>query len=145
MHELVIGVESEEMDWYVRSKVVVEPPAQLPRLVEVIADLWDDQVCDFDMCLAPILDLLYRLKNWLRVRYSDVFSDKIRLCASFEINCYAVKKVVHHRDSIWCIEPVGDKYVDEPVLTSLDPDIPGELHKDRRLVVSVSNPLTTMA
>src|SRR5713101_5614224 len=138
-------MESEKVHWYVGSQVVVEPAAQLPSFIEVIADLGDDQVCDLDVRLSPVLDLLYRLENWLRVRYSDVFSDKVRLCASFEINCYAVEKVVHHRDGVWSVESVGDEDVDEPVLPCLNPDVTGELHKDRRLVVSVSNALTTMA
>src|SRR6267378_1503403 len=116
VHELVVRMESEEVNRYVRPEVVVEPPTQLPRLVEIVADLWDDQVCDLDVCLTPVLDLLYRLENWLCVRYSDVFSDKVRLCASFEIDRYAVKKVVHHRHCVGCIESIGDEDVDEPVL-----------------------------
>src|SRR6266571_3738836 len=145
VHELVVRVESEKVNWHVRSQVVVEPAAKLSGFVEIIANLWNNQVCDLDMRLASILDLLNRLKNWLRVRYPDILSDETGLPTSFEVNCYAVEKVIHHRNRVWSIESVGDKYVDESIPTRLDSDVMGELHEYGRLVVRVRNPLTTMA
>src|SRR5205807_1564230 len=78
-------------------------------------------------------------------RYSDILSDKARLRTPLEINSYAVEKIIHHRNRVRSIEPIRDEYVDEPVPTRLNPDVPCELHEYRRLVVSVRNPLTTMA
>src|SRR5437867_12754662 len=97
------------------------------------------------MRLASILDPLDRLKNWLRVRYPDILSDEAGLPTSFEVNCYAVEKIIHHRNSVRSIEAVGDKYVDESIPTRLDSDVAGELHEYRRLVVRIRDPLTTMA
>src|SRR5437867_4807842 len=70
VHELVVGVEAQKVDWHVWSKVVVEPAAQFSCFVEIIANLRDDQVCDLDMRLASILDLMIRLNNWMYVHYS---------------------------------------------------------------------------
>src|SRR2546427_6175660 len=106
VHELVVGVESEKVDWHVGSEVVVEPAAQLPGLVEIIAYLRDDQVCDLNVCLASVPDLLYRLENWLRIRYSDVFSNKACLRTPLEINCYTIEKIIHHRNRVRSIESV---------------------------------------
>src|SRR2546426_2502741 len=138
-------MESQEVHWHVRSQVIIKPAAQLPRLIEIIPNLRDDEVSDLDVRLASVPDLLNRLENRLRIWYSDMLSDKARLRASFEIDCYAVEKIIHHSNSVRCIESVGDEDVDEPILTCLNPNVVGELHKDRRLVVSVSNPMTTMA
>src|SRR5205807_7398616 len=125
--------------------VVVEPAAQLPSFVEVVANLRDDQVRDLDVGLPSIPNLLYRLENRLRVRYPDILSDKVRFSTAFEINSYAVEKIVHHRNRVRSIEPIRDEYVDEPVPARLDSDVMGELHEYSRLVVSVRNSLTTMA
>src|SRR5206468_1997717 len=54
-------------------------------------------------------------------------------------------KIIHHRNRVRSIESVGDKYVDEPVLTGLDSDVAGELHEYGRLVVRIRDPLTAMA
>src|SRR3989442_12753919 len=106
MHELVVGMESEEVDWNVRPKIIVEPEAELPGFVEVIANLWDDQIRDLDVCLASVPNPLYRLENRLRVRYPDILSDKVRFPTAFEVNRYAIEKIVHHRNGVWGIEAV---------------------------------------
>src|SRR5437660_12249182 len=90
VHELVVGEESEKVDWHVGSEVIVELAAEPSGFVEIIANLWHDQSRDLDMRLASILNLLNRLKNWLRVRYPDILSDETGLPTSFEVNCYAV-------------------------------------------------------
>src|SRR2546426_1191098 len=105
-------MESQEVHWHVRSQVIIKPAAQLPRLIEIIPNLRDDEVSDLDVCLASVPNLLYRLENWLRIWYSDMLSDKARLRASFEIDCYAVEKIIHHRDSVRRIESIRNKYVD---------------------------------
>src|SRR5712691_8738077 len=138
-------MESEEVDWDIWSQVVVEPAAELPGFVEVVANLRDDQVSDLDVRLAAIPDLLDCLKDRLRVWYSDILSDKPGFPTAFEINCYAVEKIMHHRNSIRSIEPIRDEYIDESIPTRLDSDVMGELHEYGRLVVRVRNPLTTMA
>src|SRR6266571_1177985 len=138
-------MESEKVDRHVRSKVVIEPAAQLPSLVEIIAYLWDDQVCDLNVRLASVPDLLYRLENWLRIRYSDILSDKTGFRAALEIDGYAIEKIIHQRNRIWSIESIGDEYVDEPVLTCFNPDISGELHENRWLIIRIRQTLTAMA
>src|SRR5712692_1962865 len=130
-------MESEEVDRHVGSEIVVEPAAQFSCFVKIIANLRYNKICDLDVGLASVPYLLYRLENRFRVRYSDMFSDKVRFSTSFEINRYAVEKIIHHRNSVGRIEPVGDEYVDEPIFTSFYPDVAGELHEYSGLVVSV--------
>src|SRR5713226_3238861 len=114
-------MESEEVDRHVGSEIVVEPAAQFSCFVKIIANLRYNKICDLDVGLASVSYLLYRLENRLRVLYYDMFSDKVRFSTSFEIYFYAVYKIVHHSDCVVCIESVGDEYVDESVLTCLDP------------------------
>src|SRR5712664_4373490 len=138
-------MESEEVDRHVGAEIVVEPAAQFSCFVKIIANLRYNKICDLDVGLASVPYLLYRLVNRFRVRYSDMFSDKVRFSTAFEINGYAVEKIIHHRNSVGRIESIRDKYVDKPVFTCLDPDVARELHENSGLVVSVRNPLTPMA
>src|SRR2546427_10132447 len=51
VHELVIGMESEEVDRHVRPTIIVKPATQLPRFVETIPNLRDDETRHLDLGL----------------------------------------------------------------------------------------------
>ena len=48
-HHLVVRVEPQKVDWRVRPQLVVDEPAELFRLLQVVSHLRHYQVRDFDM------------------------------------------------------------------------------------------------
>src|SRR5437899_215127 len=67
LHHLVVRVEPQEVDRGVGAEVVVYPFRELPRGVEIVADLRDDEVRDLDVDLLRVSGVEERLENRLRI------------------------------------------------------------------------------
>src|SRR5207247_8712087 len=85
LHHLVVRMEPEEMDWRVRTEVVVHPLRKLPRGPEIVADLGHDEVRDLDVDLLCVAGVENRLEDRLRVRDVDVLANDVGLSGSFAI------------------------------------------------------------
>src|SRR2546427_4159985 len=101
LHHLVVRVEPQEVDRRVGAEVVGDPLRKLPRGVEVVADLWDDEVRDLDVDFLRIPRIEERLEDRIRIRDVDVLSDEVRLAGAFEVYCHAVEELRHLRDGLW--------------------------------------------
>src|SRR2546428_9625439 len=144
LHHLVVRVEPQEVDRGVGAEVVVDPVRELPRGVEVVADLRDDQVRDLDVDLLRVSRVKERLEDRICIRDVDVLPDKVRLAGSLEVDRDAVEELRHLRDGLWRIVAVRHEDVQKARLPSHHADVPREFDEDRRLVVGIREALASL-
>src|SRR5947208_10426531 len=144
IHHLVVWMEPQEMDWIVRTQIVIEPPAQLPSMFQLISYFRDHQVCELHVDLGLVLDLQNSLEDRVSVRNPDVFPDKTCLSVPLEVNRNTVQEIIHHSYRVRSIVAVRDEDIDQAIPSRLNPDIVRKLHEYCRLIIRIRETLTAM-
>ena len=132
------------MDRGVVAELVVHELRELPRRLQVVADLGDNQVRDLDVRRLRVPDPLEGVEDRVRVRDPDVPLHELRLPGALEVHGDAVEELRHLGDGLRGVVPVRHEDVHQPRLASRHPDVPRELHEDRGLVVRVREALAAL-
>src|SRR3989441_3131881 len=144
MHELVVWVESEEVDRNVGSQIIIQPGTELPGLARVISYLRNNEVRYLSMNLGFVPYVQEGLKDRLRVRDHYMLPQEPGLRVPLEIYSYTIQKIVHHPHRIRCIIPIRDEDIHQTRLPCFDSNIPGVFDEDGWLIVSIRKSLTAM-
>src|SRR2546425_12385740 len=96
MHQLVVWMESEEVNGHVRSQIIIQPGRELSSLAQVFSYLRNNEVCYLCMNPSFIPDVQEGLKDRLRVRDHYMLPQEPGLCVTLEVYSYTIQKIVHH-------------------------------------------------
>src|SRR5437879_6005406 len=137
-------MEPQEVDRGVGAEVVVHPLRELPRGVEIVADLRDDEVRDLDVDLLRVPRVEERLEDWLRVRDVDVLAYEVRFPGTFEVHGDTIEELRHLRHGLRGVVAVRHEDVYQARLASHHTDVPCEFDEDGRLVVGIRETLASL-